>query len=613
VDAKPASLNLPGHGLTQAQWTQVQALTTLDREQLRWLSGFFAGVAYGRDAGVDPASTAQASALAAAEASAAATGRITVLYGSETGNSTGVAKDLARRLGERGHSVSLFDMADYKARQLADEQVLLIVTSTYGEGDPPQPATTFFEFIEGRRAPRLEGVRYAVLGLGDSTYEQFCAAGRRLDARLQELGAIALLPRVDCDVDYEDEAKNWIDALLQKLESASAPLVQASVRELVAAAPTVYDKRNPFPARIIENLVLTGRGSSKEVRHVELSLDGSGLRYEPGDALGLLPENDSAVVRVILDLTGLSEDAPITIKGESLTLGQALATRLDIVQVTPHFLEYWAGVSEAKELRQLHHADRAAERIAFARTHHIADVMRNFPVKGVDAQSLVGALRPLQPRLYSIASSASAVPEEVHITVATVSYELHGQPRRGVASGHLAARGRPDEELPVYVQESPHFRLPADDVPIVMIGAGTGIAPYRAFLQERELRGRRAGAWLFFGERNFRTDFLYQVEWQGWLKEGVLTRMDVAFSRDSMNGSGKTYVWHRLLERSRELYDWLEEGAHVYVCGDANGMAPDVDRTLAEVVMQQGGRNADGASEYLRALQESHRYHRDVY
>jgi sulfite reductase (NADPH) flavoprotein alpha-component len=609
---KPPPLKPPAQGLTEAQWTQVQALATaLDRVQLSWLSGFFAGIAHARSA--DVAAVAEANATAPAETGASAAGRVTVLYGSETGNSTAVAKELAQHLGDRGLAVSLFDMADYKVRHLADEQVLLIVASTYGEGDPPQPATSFFEFIEGRRAPRLDGVRYAVLALGDSTYEQFCAAGRRLDARLQELGGERLLPRVDCDVDYEDEAKNWIAALLQKLETTSTPTVQASGRELAVAEPPVYDKRNPFPARIIDNLVLTGRGSSKEVRHVELSLDGSGLRYQPGDALGLLPENDPGVVRQILDLTGLPEDAPITIKGEPLALGHALATRLDIVQVTPRFLEYWAEVSEAKELKQLHQPDRAAERTAFARTHHIADVIRNFPVKGIDAQSLIGALRPLQPRLYSIASSASAAPEEVHITVATVSYELHGQARRGVASGHVASRGQPGEELPVYVQESPHFRLPADDVPIVMIGAGTGIAPYRAFLQERELRGPRAGAWLFFGERNFRTDFLYQVEWQSWLKEGVLTRMDVAFSRDSVNGSGKTYVWHRLLEHSRELYEWLEQGAHVYVCGDANGLAPDVHRTLAEVVMQQSGCNADGASEYLRALQESHRYHRDVY
>lgn len=601
--------------LSDTQWTQVRALAeSLDAGQMSWVSGFFAGLAHGgRDA--VPAAASAAAGPSSANADAR---RITVLFGSETGNSTAVARDLFERLGERGHPAVLIDMADCKPRQLADAQDLLVVTSTYGDGDPPQPAISFFESVEGRKAPRMDGARFAVLSLGDSTYEQFCAAGRRLDQRFEALGAERLLARVDCDVDYEELAAQWIGEILQKLSTshAAADTAAASATAPRAAPAGTYDKRRPFSARVIDNVVLTGRGSSKEVRHVEFSLEGSNLHYEPGDALGLLPQNDPVLVRSILDLCGLPDDAPVELKGQATKLGPALYSNLDIVNVTPRFLERWAQLSDAKELHHLGQADRATERSAFARTHHVVDVIRHFPVKRLDAAALAAALRPLQPRLYSIASSAAAVPGEVHITVATMQYDLHGQERRGVASHYLATHGQADRHVQVYVQAAPHFRLPVDDsVPIIMIGAGTGVAPYRAFIQEREARGATQGrSWLFFGERQFRTDFLYQTEWQTWLKDGVLGRMDVAFSRDQGRCAGKkTYVWHRLLERSREVYRWLEEGAHLYVCGDAEHMAPDVHRTLAEIVMQQAGRDADGAQEYLRELQDAHRYQRDVY
>lgn len=588
--------------LSLEQWQQVEALgRTLTPEQARWISGYFAGL----DAGLLRGSGTPVSPVAAPE------GRtLTVLYGTETGNGRDLAKALASAAGARGLSPKLVEMASYKVRQIKDEQDLLIICSTHGEGDPPETAVGFFEFIESARAPKLDGVRYSVLALGDSTYEKYCEAGKRIDRRLEELGATRLRERVDCDVDYEDLAAGWSDAVVERLaedvETASARVVQ--LRPPAPAAP-VHDKRHPFPATVLENITIVGRHSTKETRHVELDLSGSGLTYQPGDALGFAPRNDLRVVEELLEATGLSADAEVAVKGESQSIAQALASRFEITIASPRFIEQWAKLSQASELQALTGPDRAAERIRFLDAHHVVDIVRRFPV-GVDAAGLLAGLRPLQPRLYSIASSQAAVGEEAHLTVAPVRYELHGSPRGGVASTQVADRLEMGEIVPVYVQENPHFRLPEDDVPIIMIGPGTGVAPFRAFLQEREERGASGRNWLFFGERNFRSDFLYQVELQDWLKSGLLTRLDVAFSRD---GAEKTYVQHRMLEQSRDLYALLEEGAHFYVCGDEKNMSRDVHEALTQVVERERGPSRDAAEDYVRRLSAEHRYHKDVY
>ena len=449
------------------------------------------------------------------------------------------------------------------------------------------------------------------LALGDSTYEFFCEAGKRLDRRLEDLGAQRLSPRVDCDVDYDEAAQAWTDAITQLLraEARSVPTfaMPASSVEVVA---TRHDKRNPFSATVLDNIAIVGRGSTKETRHVEFSLEGSGLTYEPGDALGIAASNDPVVVARLIDTLGLQPGAEFEFKEQTLNLGDALSNRFEITTATPRFLEYWARLSEAEALKQLLQEDRAGERSAFLHTHHIIDILRRFPVANVMPQGFVSALRPLQPRLYSLASSLAAAPDEAHMTIAPVRYELHGERRNGVASGLLADRAKPDTVLPVYIQSNPHFRLPNDDVPIIMIGAGTGIAPYRAFMQEREVRGAGGKSWLFFGERNFRTDFLYQTEWQAWLKDGMLGRMDVAFSRD---GQEKIYVQHRMKEQARDIFAWLEEGAHVYVCGDATNLAPDVHAALIDIVATEGRTGPEAAHDYVRSLQSDHRYQRDVY
>lgn len=600
--------SFPEGALTLEQWQRLRELSeTLTPSQANWVSGYFAGLNAGRrTSGEAVPSEPTANAVVDSKRT------LTILFGTETGNCRDLANVLANSVRESGLSPELFDMADYKPRRLKDEQDLLIIVSTYGEGDPPQPAVDFFEFIEGRKAPRLDHVRFAILALGDSTYERYCEAGKRLDGRLEELGAVRLLERVDCDIDYDDPADRWRAAIVSRLTSeiASSAPNRGGGAAPVPEPQSSYTKRNPFQAEVIENISIVGRGSSKETRHIEINLGRSGLTHVPGDALGIVATNDPAIVHAVLEATRIDGNAPFSLNGETMTFGEALEKNFEITTSTPRFLQHWAQLTEAGMLKQLCEEGRAAERMAFLHGQHVVDIIRDYPVYGLDPAALVAGLRPLQPRLYSIASSFSAIPDEVHITLAPVRYILNGQARCGVASAHLAERAEPGTILPIYVQSNPHFRLPADDVPIVMIGAGTGIAPYRAFLQEREALGAGGRSWLFFGERNFRSDFLYQTEWQTFLKDGVLTRMDVAFSRDTAR---KIYVQHRILEQAHDLFAWLEDGAHVYVCGDASNMAPDVHEALISVVSEEGRLSREAAEAYLRSLERDHRYQRDVY
>ena len=590
--------------LTLDQWQLVEGLaSTLTPEQARWISGYFAGL----DAGLLRAGGGEIAPVVAAQ------GRtLTILYGTETGNSRDLAKTLAAAATAQGLAPKVSDLSDYKVRQLKDEQDVLFIVSTYGEGDPPQPSVGFFEFLEGPRAPKLDGVRFSVLALGDSTYEKYCEAGKRVDSRLEELGATRLSPRIDCDIDYDDPAAGWSEVVVQLLAADQA----ASSPQKVAAAPradstsSAHDKRNPFNATVLENIQIVGRHSTKETRHVEFDLGGSGLTYQPGDSLGFVANNDARVVEELLEATGLSGDALVAVKSASVPLAQALAEKFEIKIGSPRFIEQWAKLSGAKSLEALTGPDMAAERVKFLYDHHIIDIVRQFPVKGVDAAGLLAGLRPLQPRLYSLASSQALVGDEAHLTVAPVRYDLHGTGRGGVASTQIADRLDMGSTIPVYIQENPHFRLPDDDVPIIMVGPGTGVAPFRAFLQEREARAAAGRSWLFFGERNFRSDFLYQTEWQQWLEDGVLSELDVAFSRDA---GQKSYVQHRMHERSRDLFAWLEEGAHFYVCGDEKATAKDVHEALLQIIEREGDLTRDGAEEYVRVLSSEHRYQRDVY
>ncbi|SFU40381.1 sulfite reductase (NADPH) alpha subunit [Nitrosomonas eutropha] len=604
-----------GAALTAEQWRLVETLgTSLTSEHAYWISGYFAGLgtallhrgntaAQSPDVRI-PAVVAQAEPVAARS--------LTILHISETGNSTELAIRLVALAVEQGLNPTLVDIADYKIRKLKEEQDLLIITSTHGEGDPPQSGMEFFELIEGRKAPALSGLRYAILALGDMSYEHFCGAGKRLDERFEELGAKRLQPRIDCDVDYEEPAAAWSTNILALLAAEKTAVTSSVASQSETTGNTqqadnsAYSKRNPFPATVIDNIVLSGRGSTRETHHIEISLADSGLTYEPGDALGVVANNDPAMVEALLTALDMNPSTSLTVKGQATTLFDALNKSLEITTATLRFLDHWGELTGTTDIFT---AKDNVERAAFLHEHHIIDIIRAFPLKGLDPQRFIDGLRPLQPRLYSISSSLAICPDEAHITVAPVRYKLHGEIRSGVASSHLADRANADSILPVYIQSNPHFRLPPSGEPIIMIGAGTGVAPYRAFMQEREANGG-GRSWLFFGERNFRVDFLYQTEWQDWLKNSILTKMDVAFSRDDTE---KIYVQHRIRKHAHDVYAWLEEGAYIYICGDASRLAPDVHNTLVTVIEEQASVQREEAEEYLRNLQRDGRYQRDVY
>ncbi len=591
-------------------------LPGLTETQRIWLSGYLTASLH---TGAIAAAPTVASSAAVAEPAASVADvpkDVTVLFGSQTGNAQGLAKKLAQQLTAQGFDVTLSSMGDYKTNNLKKVHNLFVLASTQGEGDPPDNAIPFYEFLHSKRAPQLAETKFAVLGLGDTSYEFFCQTGKDFDKRLEELGAERIVPRADCDVDFEEQAGEWIGQVLSALGEASAaasvaasPTATASVNE--EASP--YSRTNPFPAEVLENLNLNGRGSDQETRHVELSLEGSGLSYEPGDSLGVYPQNHPQLVEDILQATGWNGDETITLNknGDTASVRDALLHHYEITVLTKPLLEKVAGLADHEQLDALLEEGRAQDLRAYLQGRDLLDLIQDYGLGSIPADELLSLLRKIPARLYSISSSFKASPDEVHLTVRKVAYEQHGRQRYGVCSVHLAERLEAGDTLPVYIQHNDNFKLPQDaSTPIIMIGPGTGVAPFRSFIAEREETGAEGKSWLFFGDRRFATDFLYQTEWQRWLKDGVLTRMDVAFSRDS---DKKVYVQHRMLERSRELYEWIQEGAVLYVCGDEKHMANDVHLTLEQILIQEGKLSQEAAAEYLSTMLQQKRYQRDVY
>jgi sulfite reductase (NADPH) flavoprotein alpha-component len=601
---------LPPH-LDEEHLQQLSA--GLSAQQLVWLSGYFYGQATSGGAAVAAVAPTPTEAVARVE-------KLTILYGSHTGNGKKVAQQAAEAARQRGLPAEVRDMNDYPTRQLAQEQTLLVIVSTHGEGEPPMAAEDLHQFIRGSRAPKLHRLRFAVLALGDSSYLHFCQTGKDFDQQLATLGGTRLLDRVDTDVDYQAAASQWIESALAKIAGATVAETGGTSTASVASEAGItasvtqplshsFTRENPWPARVLESIQLNGRGSDKETYHIELDLAGSGLQYAPGDALAVRPRNHDPLVEEVLRAARLSDSAPVQLGAESLPLSAALASRRELTVLTRDVLERYAVLAPHAELQGLLADTTRLQPYLYGRD--VADLLTDFPTDQLTAQALADTLRPLPTRAYSIASSLLTHPDEVHLTVGAVRYEAHGRRKHGACSSFLADRVAVGDEARVFVEHNEYFKLPQNPgTDIIMVGAGTGIAPFRAFVEERVELGAPGRNWLLFGNPHFTTDFLYQAEWQQHLKKGGLAKLDVAFSRDQAE---KIYVQDRLLESSRDVFGWLENGAQLYVCGDKTRLGSAVQTALAQVVQKEAGLSAEDAAAYVKNLRKQRRYLEDVY
>ncbi|MCZ4294936.1 assimilatory sulfite reductase (NADPH) flavoprotein subunit [Vibrio sinaloensis] len=583
-----------------------QTVADLSSQQLAWVSGYFWGLAQ-----TQTVSAAAPINQAVAAVAVKPAGKLSIIFASQTGNAKGVAEALEQEAKALGIEAELFDASDYKGKNLAKETHVIIVASTNGEGEAPDNAIELHEFLQSKKAPKLPNLKYGVIGLGDSSYEFFCQTGKDFDAYLAKQGATAFIDRIDCDVDYEASASEWrakaLETVKEDLSSGQeADVVQLPVAQ--AAGHSQYSKQKPYTATLLTSQKITGRDSGKDVRHIEIDLDGSGLTYQPGDALGVWFENSSELANAILAKVGLSGVESVEVDGESLSIHSALVAKYEITASNPQLVAKYAELSGSKKLLKL--AQDKDQLREYATNTQVVDVLDEKKTK-LTADQLIGLLRRLTPRLYSIASSQSEVDQEVHLTVGLVEYDKGDDKRYGGASSFLSQRLEEGGEVKVFVENNNNFKLPQDDnTPVIMIGPGTGIAPFRSFIQERDNRDAEGKNWLFFGDRTFTQDFLYQVEWQKYLKSGLLNRLDVAFSRDQVE---KVYVQHRILENAEQVWQWIQDGAYIYVCGDATRMAKDVHEALVIVAEQQGKMSRDDAEEFINDLRKAKRYQRDVY
>ncbi|MCE4953899.1 assimilatory sulfite reductase (NADPH) flavoprotein subunit [Staphylococcus haemolyticus] len=621
------NLSVTNSPFTEGQAAQInELLQTLTPEQKVWLSGYLVANQQLTSNGTVPSQTGSSSTNAngLTEGTEAMLQQnepvitpekraITLLYGSETGNAQGLAEIFEERLSNIGHNVTLKAMDDFKPKNLKNVEDLFIITSTQGEGDPPDNAAELHEFIHGRKAPKLEGVRFSVLALGDQTYEYFCQTGRDFDRKLDELGAERIYDRVDCDVDYEEDAEKWMANVINAIDTApegtqNEQIVSESIK---SAKEKKFSKANPYQAEVLENINLNGQGSNKETRHIEFLLDNFGEDYEVGDCLVVLPQNDPALVDLLISTLGWDPNDQVQISDEGDTLGleEALTTHFEITKLTKPLFINAASFFENEELNEKVEDNEWVQ--SYIEGRDLIDLLNDFATTELQPENLYQLLRKLPPREYSISSSYEALPDEVHITVGAVRYNSHGRDRSGVCSVQFAERIQPGDTVPIYLKRNPNFKFPKEaDTPVIMIGPGTGVAPFRAYMQEREEHGFKGNTWLFFGDQHFTTDFLYQTEWQEWLKDGVLGKMDVAFSRDT---DEKVYVQHRIAEHSKEFNEWLQNGASIYICGDEKHMAKDVHQAIRNVLVKEQNLSEEDAEAYLKQMKKDKRYQRDVY
>lgn len=629
------------------------ALGDLSLEQVNWLSGYLAGLAAtGAAVGLKDVSEVvahaqpltnseshSAQALGAATASQGAVNSnpprlSTILYGSQTGNARGIAESLYQQLQKNNVEAQLVDMADYNPKQLKKEQRVFIVVSTHGEGEPPDDALELYEFIHSKKAPNLTGKEFAVLSLGDSSYEYFCKTGQDFDQTLASLGATRLFDRVDCDVDYQQASTEWTTSVLEFVQQNSQATDASVMSEnqgsdqqnqdeysqdkrhhphlsVVSAADSKlsnsYSKFNPYSAEVLDVIPITARGSSKPTYHVEFDLEDSGITYQPGDALGIWPVNQTSLVDETLSLLSVSGEELVTVDQKSKSLKDALTYDYELTQVSPGFIKWLAEQTNDEQLNQAI-ADKLLLNTLLA-NNQVPELLKPFNIS-VSVDEFIAQLRRITPRLYSIASSQDEVDDEVHLTVGLVNEQRNGIARAGAAS-QLLSEFSPGDSARVFIEPNKHFKLPQDpNKKIIMIGAGTGIAPYRGFIQQRAAQSAKGDSWLIFGNPNFASDFLYQLEWQQHLKKKQLTKIDLAFSRDQEQ---KVYVQHKLLEHAKQFYQWLQQGAHIYLCGDKDRIGKSVEQTLLQIIASEGQYTDEQAKQVLTDLKREGRYQKDVY
>ncbi|MGC0808336.1 sulfite reductase subunit alpha [Pantoea agglomerans] len=571
-------------------------------DQKYWLAGFLAGL-HSRLLVLEDKQQP------AAGTGAAATTQLHILYGSQTGNAEALAQTAAKSARAKGLVPVVQALGDVDLDVFATMRHVLIVTSTYGEGEMPDNAQLFWDAISASTAPRLEQMHFAVLAIGDTGYDGFCQAGKFIDMRLEQLGAKRVVDRIDCDIDFEEPSSEWLNSSMPQFAASAGS--SGTVLESAPEAPVIpgSNKSNPYAAALITNKRLSGEQSAKDIRHFEFDLSDSGLKYEAGDALGVIPVNEPSLVSLLL--TQLNADYETPVPGFDRSLGDLLTYQFEISEPSRKLIEWVGQNTTNQELRHvLQHDDKDALGV-WLWGKDTLDLLQLELTRTLAVPEFVALLRPLQHRAYSISSSSKAHSDQVHLTVASVRYHSGGRNRGGVCSTYLAERVRRGEKPAIFISPNKSFRVPANNsAPLIMVGPGTGIAPFRAFLQERQATGAQGKNWLFFGDQHQEHDFIYQDELLAWRDNGLLTRLDLAFSRDQEK---KIYVQSRMLEQGAELYAWLQEGAYFYVCGDASRMAKDVDNALYEVVRQFGGLSTERAADYVDQLKKEKRYLRDVY
>jgi sulfite reductase (NADPH) flavoprotein alpha-component len=583
-----------------------QLAATLSPAQQAWVGGYFTGLSALGGGQVLPAG---------AMAGGSSDDALTILYGSQTGHAKSVAEELNDAAKAEGIATNLVSMGKLKPKDFKKLKYVVVLVSTQGEGDPPDDALDLVDYLNSTKAPKLDDMQYCVLALGDSSYQFYCKTGKDFDRRLEELGGKRVLDRIDLDVDFDDGAEAWIPKAVAAMKdivpeggAAAAPAFGA-FGGFGAAEPAVhYSRKKPLKTRLLTCQKITGDNSEKDIRHLEIDLEGSDMVYQPGDSLGIWFKNDEEVVDEILKLLEIDPAETVHVNEEPVAVRDALIDTYELTLLHPAFVTDYAELIDSEELAKIGaETDSLRE---YIETRQVVDVIRQYP-DALDAQAFIGLLRKLTPRLYSIASSQNEYEDEVHLTLGVVEYEAHGHYHLGGASGYLAHRVQEGEDVLVYVESNDNFRLPEDSSkPVIMIGPGTGVAPFRAFVQERTAQDASGENWLFFGNPHFTEDFLYQTEWQDFLEEGSLHRIDLAFSRDQDH---KIYVQHRITEQANEVWNWIQRGAHIYVCGDESRMAHDVHQALLDVVKDKGGFNDDEAEEYLVQLRKDGRYQKDVY